>query len=120
MVKIWTQSQLTMVRQMEAEGRIPADVTNETRRVLSILNDYYGQDRDVDNDDGGYVVIFTELMGDSGEIREILEEYHVRLDDEEFRENLCVCDGVVWMSALYLVSNDYGITVIYPRRSEDE
>ena len=114
-IKIWTNSQLSMIKQMEVEGRIPADVTNETKRVLSILDGYYGEDRDVENDDGGYVVIFTECIEDVEGIPKILDKYHVRLDDEEFKNDLCACGGVIWTSALYLVSNDYGITVIYPR-----
>lgn len=114
-IKVWTNSQFSVVQQMESEGRIPADVTNETKRVLSILDGYYGEDRDVENDDGGYVVIFTECVENDEHVPKILEKYHVRLNDEEFKDDLCACDGVIWTSALYLVSNDYGITVIYPR-----
>ena len=32
-------------------------------------------------------------------------------------DTICTDDGITWSSVLYLVSNDYGITLIYPYRS---
>lgn len=116
-LKIWTAEQLPMVQELVLDGRIPKAVADETLRVVSILDEYYGTERNVDNDDGGYLLIYTDCIGDNGEIQKFLDNYHVRLDDMELDDTLCTGDGVTWKSVLYLVTNDYGITLIYPCRS---
>ena len=116
-MKIWTAEQLPMVQELVKDGRIPTAVADESLRVVSILDEYYGTERNVDNDDGGYLLIYTECMEDNREIQRFLDKYHVRLDDMELDDTVCTDDGITWKSVLYLVTNDYGITLIYPCRS---
>lgn len=115
-VKIWTAKQLPIIQELVSDGRIPKAVADETIRVISILDEYYGSERNVDNDDGGYLLVYTDCIGNDSEIERFLDKYHVRLDDMELDDILCTGDGMTWKSVLYLVSNDYGITVIYPCR----
>ena len=35
-------------------------------------------------------------------------------------DTICTDDGITWSSILYLVSNDYGITLIYPYRNTEK
>lgn len=116
-VKIWTAKQLTMVQELVKDGRIPKAVADESLRVVSILDEYYGTERNVDNDDGGYLLIYTDCIENNREIQRFLDKYRVRLDDMELDDTICTGDGVMWKSVLYLVTNDYGITLIYPYRS---
>lgn len=119
-VKIWTAKQLSMVQELVKDGRIPKAVADESLRVVSILDEYYGTERNVDNDDGGYLLIYTECIEDNREIQRFLDKYRVRLDDMELDDTICTGDGVTWKSALYLVTNDYGITLIYPYRNTEK
>lgn len=118
-MKIWTAEQLPIVHKLVLDGRIPKAVADETLRVVSILDEYYGSERNVDNDDGGYLLIYTDCIEDNREIQRFLDNYQIRLDDMELDDTLCTDDGITWKSVLYLVSNDYGITLIYPYRNKD-
>lgn len=119
-VKIWTAKQLPIIQELFSDGRIPKAVADETLRVVSILDEYYGTERNVDNDDGGYLLVYTDCIGNFGEIERFLDKYHVRLDDMELDDTLYTGDGVTWKSVLYLVTNDYGITLIYPYRDKEK
>lgn len=116
-IKIWTANQIHMVRKMVIDGKIPEIVADEVSRVVSILDEYYGAERNVESDDGGYLLVYTDCIEDEREIQRFLDKYHVRLDDMELDDTLCTGDGITWKSVLYLVTNDYGITLIYPCRS---
>ncbi|WP_288175041.1 hypothetical protein [Sporofaciens musculi] len=118
-VKIWTAKQLPIIQELVSNGKIPKAVADETLRVVSILDEYYGSERNVDNDDGGFLLIYTDCLEDNGEIQRFLDSYHIRLDDMELDDTLCTDDGITWKSVLYLVSNDYGITLIYPCKDEE-
>lgn len=116
-IKIWTVNQMSMVREMVIDGRIPEFVADEVSRVVSILDEYYDAKRNVESDDGGYLVVYTDCVEDEREIQAFLERYHISLDDAELDDTLGTCNGITWRSVLYLVTNDYGITFIYPCRS---
>lgn len=116
-IKIWTVNQMSMVREMVIDGRIPEFVADEVSRVVSILDEYYDAKRNVESDDGGYLVVYTDCVEDEREIQAFFERYHISLDDAELDDTLGICNGITWRSVLYLVTNDYGITFIYPCRS---
>lgn len=118
MVKIWTMEQVPIIHELVANGRIPKVVGDEVSRVVSILDQYYGAERNVESDDGGYLLVYTDYLEDESEIQRFLDTYHVGLDDAELDDILCTCDGVTWKSVLYLVTNDYGIALIYPCSDE--
>ena len=42
---------------LDLDGKIPKEVYLEALRVVSYLDEYFGADRDVDFDNGGYVII---------------------------------------------------------------
>lgn len=65
-LKIWTVKQLPMVQELIKDGRIPEVAVDEVARVVSILDRYYGTERNVDNDDGGYLVVYTDCIEDKG------------------------------------------------------
>lgn len=70
---------------------------------VSILTYEYGADRNIDTDDGGYVLYAT--MGTTAEDIKAFFDYTVNI--VEFVE---VQDGVC--SALYILSSDYGVVII--------
>ena len=42
---------------LELKGKIPEEVCHEALKIVTILDENFGEDRDVDFDDGGYVFI---------------------------------------------------------------
>lgn len=42
---------------LDLEGKIPEEICREALKVVTMLDENFGEDRDVDYDDGGYVVI---------------------------------------------------------------
>lgn len=116
--RIWTRAQYGKLSELQKKYRIPDEVIAEIHRVVDILDISYGFDRDVDRDDGGYV--FLILPKSEEELTslyvEILKKYHLREDDAEFKD-LIYDDGKIrWYSDLFLVSSDYGITIVYCTR----
>lgn len=54
-MKIWKEEQLKLL-----EG-YPKEVVDSVNEKMSILNDNYGTDRDVDKDLGGYIQVIESL-----------------------------------------------------------
>lgn len=85
----------------------PIEVIKSISETIDILNENYGENRDVDKDLGGYVLVF-ENIGDvkelkNGMFKDILLEY----TDE------IICSEVVnYTSSLFLLSSDFSIVVI--------
>lgn len=113
-IKLWTLKQSEKIEELLSKKIIPVSAADKALDVLTILDEYYKEDREVDNDDGGYLLLYTECMEEGKEIQGVLDEYHVPVEDAELEDVLCSIDGVIWKSVLYLVTNDFGITLIYP------
>lgn len=92
----------------------PAAIRKETERILEILDNVYGDLRDVQKDDGGYILLSTEPLPEI-QLKNILKQYHVRSKDFEYEDFIYNPTGVVWIIRLYIITNDYGITIIFPR-----
>lgn len=120
--RIWTKAQLQKLSELRKEHRIPQCVMNEVERVVQILDCYYGEKRDVDNDDGGYICLI--LSENAEEVRreylKILKQYNLDEDMAEFEDILCSDGEIEWYSDLFIVCNDYGVTIIYPIRRGGE
>ena len=78
----------------------------EVSRIAKILDDNYGADRDVLEEDGGYICIVesdNDVLG--------LNTKH-EVDLSEVTPEICtkISDG--WLNALILSNNEFGINVI--------
>ena len=75
---------------------------------------YYGIGRDMDADGGCVAVITCEEENEiKQEYEDILQKYHIRIDEREFRDILCTDDEGEYYSDLYIVTNDFGVTIIW-------
>ena len=95
--------------QKEAEklqGLLPEEVLAEVTRIAKILDDNYGEDRDVLEEDGGYVCI----VENDTDVAELNAKHEVDLS--EVTPEICtkISDG--WLNGLILCSNEFGINVI--------
>lgn len=88
------------------EGILPKDIFAEVTRIAAILDENYGEERDVFEDDGGYVCI-VEKDSDVAELNARHE-----IDLSEVIPELCtkISDG--WLNGLILCSNEFGINII--------
>lgn len=91
---------------------LPKEVLEVVTGIVAILDTYYGENRDVDNEDGGYVLIIQ-----SEEDIEKLEEFDIYIDEEmypEYVDKIKVEEGEDWINVLILCNNEFGISLIMP------
>ena len=113
--RIGTSKQYQELKERVSQS-MPESVWNALADRVKIMDNYYGKDRDIEKDMGGYCIIFPhDQTLDVKEYKFILDKYHLRQGEWEYRERI-VSDNVseVWMEELYLVGSDYGIILFYP------
>ena len=94
-------------KQLEELSDYPVEVIKSISETIDILNENYGENRDVDKDLGGYVLV-VESVEDvkelkNGILKDILPEY--------IDEIIC-SEGVNYTSSLFLLSSDFSVVVI--------
>lgn len=95
---------------------VPESVWNALADRVRIMDMYYGADRDIDKDMGGYCVIFLSNQAlKVNKYEMILNRYHLQPGEWEYQEQITDDNlSVVWMEELYLVDSDYGVVIFYP------
>ena len=71
------------------------------------LDENYGDNRDVESDLGGYVVIAENIVD-----IEILKQDKLQGLIPEYTDIIECSEGVNWTSSLFLISSDYAIIVV--------
>ncbi|MFQ7823026.1 hypothetical protein [Clostridium sp.] len=100
MKKIYKESQLLEL------NNIPSEVIKSIKVTIDILNENYVEDRDVESDLGGYVVIAENIVD-----MEILKQDKLQGLVPEYTDIVECSEGVDWTSSLFLLSSDYAIVV---------
>jgi hypothetical protein len=96
---------------LELKGKIPEEVYQKVLRVVSYLDDTFGEDRDVEYDDGGFVCIAVNK-----EDLDYFAQNCVDLDSPalEYVE-LVPSDKEVYLNVFFLVNeHEVGITLFVP------
>ena len=101
MKKVYKESQLLDV------NNIPLEVIESIKVTLDILNENYGENRDIEDDLGGYVVIAENIVD-----IEILKQDRLQGLIPEYTDIIKSSEGVNWTSSLLLLSSDYAIIVV--------
>lgn len=100
----------TAMQMLDLQDRLPKEVYLYALRLTTILDGHYGENRDVENDDGG-VILFVEAIED---VDRIGRDY-VRLDSGNHEAvHFVSCKGGDYADVLYLTNNDFGINVLIP------
>lgn len=85
----------------------PIEVIKSISEIIDILNENYGENRDVDKDLGGYVLVVESLEDveelKSGMLKDILPEY---------TDKIICSEGVNYTSSLFLLSDDFSVVII--------
>ena len=96
---------------LELEGKIPEEVYQEAHRIVTMLDENFGEDRDIDFDDGGYVFI-----AESKEDMDYFAQNCVELESStlEYVE-LVLSEKEPYLNAFFLVNEyEFGITLFVP------
>lgn len=101
MKKVYKESQLLEVY------NITSEVIESIKVTISILNENYGINRDVELDLGGYVVIAENIVD-----IEVLKQDKLQSLIPEYTDIIECSEGVDWTSSLFLLSSDYAIVVV--------
>lgn len=109
----WTKNQMCSVLNVCHKYSVPAIVIKEIQRTLNILDEIYGEKRDVYEDDGGFILFSNKPLTNS-DLNNILDKYNIKKDEAEFTDVYCKNENVSWKITLHIITNDFGITTISP------
>ena len=96
---------LGKVEDMNKLPIIESTIHEYIKYLLLVLDSEYGIDRDIDSNDGGYVVFVTENTSDD----EIIEVFDYTKHTVEYVEV-----GEAYSTAVYLLNNEYTVMLIMP------
>lgn len=110
----WTKSQIKEMNDICHEYHFPKVVQEHMISIIQILDKYYGEGRNMESD-GGFVAVLVDDDADNveREYGEILGKYNVHRDAYEFSDILYKDVNGEYRSDLYIVTNDFGITIIW-------
>jgi len=90
---------------------LPMEVIEVIKEIASVLDSNYGVDRDVDRDDGGYLLVIQDKEDFAK-----LQEIYLDIDDliPEYVDKITCSNGEVWINTLILMNNEFGVSLIMP------
>lgn len=101
MKKVYNESQLVKL------NSIPVEVIEFVRELIIILNEAYGEDRNVESDLGGYVLIAENIVD-----IEIFKQEKLKGLVPEYTDIIECSEEVNWTFSLFLLSSDFSIVVV--------
>lgn len=100
-----------LVEQAGIYRSIPIEIIKEAYRLIKVLDGAYGADRDVDLDDGGFVVV-AETVEDV----ESISRQYVDISARPYEAaDIVKCRRGDYWNLLYLNNNEFGINVLIPQ-----
>ena len=88
-------------------NNIPSEVIESIKVTIDILNENYGEYRNVESDLGGYVVVAENIVD-----IEILKRDKLQGLIPEYTDIIECSEGVNWTSSLFLLSSDVAIIAV--------
>ena len=101
MIKIFSKEQLRKVI------NYPEEVIDSIYEIIEILDDNYGQNRNIYNDLGGYVLVAENIVD-----IEIFKQEKLKGLVPEYTDIIECSEEVNWTFSLFLLSSDYAIVVV--------
>ena len=93
------------VENMKMLPQLEPSLRDYIKYLLLVLDNEYGIDRDIDKNDGGYVVLVTENTAKE----EVIEVFDYKNHSVEYVEI-----GETYSTAVYLLNNEYTVMLIMP------
>lgn len=90
----------------------PQEVQEIIEGILQILDEEYGSDRNIYEEDGRYVIVVEK----EEDFEEIKNKIYIDCDDviAEYVEKIVCSNGEVYTNSLILCNNDYAISLVIP------
>lgn len=101
MIKLYKKEQLE-----ELKEKYSKEILKEAEEIITLLDNNYGANRDVDKDLGGYIALL-ESKEDVAEIK----ANSIKGLFLEYTDIIKSDDGIDYYSSLFLLSDDYSIVV---------
>ncbi|SNS26194.1 hypothetical protein SAMN05446037_1006277 [Anaerovirgula multivorans] len=91
--------------------KLPQEAVEVIKEIATVLDTEYGEDRDVDGADGGYILVI-----ESKNELEKLKDIYIDMEDviAEYVALIKVTDGENFTKSLILLNNDFSIILIIP------
>ena len=94
MKKVYKESQLIELNNLQVE------VIQSIRETIAILNESYGEERDIELDLGGYVIIAPSIVD-----IEMLKKDKLQGLIPEYTDVIQCSEGVKWTTSLFLLTS---------------
>ena len=106
MKKIWTK------KDCDGLMGLPPPVHAKIEENVALLNFYYGENRDVDANLGGYVL----LIENEEDIHHLKNIFHVEIEDiiPEYADVISWHGASVYVCAQIMLSDDYSVVLLTP------
>jgi len=89
---------------------LPTKIAAKALEIVTILDEYYGEERAVEHDLGGYILI-AETAEDVGAIRGLIDMEGIL---PEYVDLITCGEGNNYTNSLMLLSSDYSISLLIP------
>lgn len=94
---------------------VPKSVLQRIKQTVETLDAYYGSDRDIEKDLGGFSAVFLSSNNEDITMRyNILRKYNFSENDYEYSDIIFASNGLEWREELF-VSSDYNIVIFYQK-----
>ena len=106
--KAGTVKEMEQVRQNSPD--LPEEIYLEALRVVTILDDTYGADRDVGNGDGGFVLVVENVQ----DLALVNQQYVDVGSSRHEAVSVVQCGRKPWLNIFILCNNEFGINIFMP------
>lgn len=99
------------LKEINKVNHLPKEVIEVTKKILTILDNEYGANRNLD-DDGGYILIIENKE----DLEALEDEIGIPTADllAEYSDTIPCNNSLTFTNSLILCNNDFGISLIIP------
>jgi hypothetical protein len=90
---------------------MPSEVFQAAMQIATILDNMYGSCRDIDNDDGGFVLVAQNIQ----DISQISERYFDLRGNRHEVVDIVKCESGTYLNAFFLCNNEFGVNIFIPK-----
>ena len=91
----------------QVKGKIPVTIYQEVLRIVSVLDKYYGEDRDIYQNDGGFVFIAEN----KSDLNYFIDNH---IDPRKGSYEDISAESMQYFNVFFLCNNEFSINLIFP------
>jgi hypothetical protein len=101
----------TYAEAMKYKNELPTAIFNIAKQMADILDENYGADRDIDNEDGGYILIINHPT----DLITLVTDYQLNIldDGSEYVDEINTEPS--YLSLLFIRNNEFAIALLMPK-----